>query len=176
MSGGQWLDLGKTRVAFESLARSKGGKSCHDVVLATHGEFLWMFSRWLGLRPCWRSCRWWVRRCQPGSRGLRCRRSALCGSSARTPPRWPPDTCDWLSARRSRHCAMTGRGRATTEREVLIPYVLYILWMTHLLLFNPTRQCFPVVRQKHRHSSNTLKMVNNYYPKVVLQCFLLLND
>lgn len=103
-----------------------------DLVSATRGEFLCLFSRWLGLHPCWRSCRWWVRRCRPGSRGLRCRRSGVCGSSAHTPPRLPPGTCDWPSARHSRHCEMTGRGRAVTETEVFIPNLLYILWMKHL--------------------------------------------
>lgn len=88
------------------------------------GEFLCSFSRWLGLRRCWRSCRWWVRRCRPGSRGPRCRRSGACGSSARTPPRLPPGTCGWPSARRSRRCETTGTGRAVAETQGFIFHLL----------------------------------------------------
>lgn len=115
----QWLDSERPQGGFDSSVRSKVGRSPVMIWFQQFAVSFWcLFSRWLGLRRCWRSCPWWVRRCPPGSRGLHCRRSGVCGSSARTPPRSPPGTCGWPSARRSRRCETTGRGRAVTETDV----------------------------------------------------------
>lgn len=142
MSEDQWLDLERPRRVGSTPWRGPELVSWVTIWFsATRGWVFWrLFSRWPGLRRCWRSCRWWARRCRPGSTGLHCRRSGACASSARTPPRSPPDTCGWPSARRSRRCETTGRGRAVTETEGFILHLLYVLGMKRLLLFYTTRQ------------------------------------